>query len=105
MYDDSDKVGADFVLLQSCPQSCISNLVEGLLEVYDMTNVLLVLETSLTTDSQVKDLPCGAPSCSEACLFFSDDLLCLRLQSIKHDLQHGFARVADEADRSRECDD
>ena len=28
----------------------------------------------------VEDLLCGAPSCSEACFFFSNDLLCLRLQ-------------------------
>ena len=44
--------------------------------------------------------PGGAPSCSEACLFFSDDLLRLRLQSVQYDLQHDFASVADEADRS-----
>ena len=39
-------------------------------------------------------------SCSEACLFFSDDLLRLWLQSVSHDLQHDFAWVADEADCS-----
>ena len=43
---------------------------------------------------------CGVPSCSEACLFFSNDLLRLRLQSVQYDLQHDFAWVADEADRS-----
>ena len=43
---------------------------------------------------------CGAISCSEVCLFFSDDLLCLWLQSVQHDLQHDFARLTDEADRS-----
>ena len=43
---------------------------------------------------------CGAPACSEACLFFSDDLLRLWLQSIQYDLQHDFAWVADEANRS-----
>ena len=32
--DDSDKVGADVVLLHGCPQSYIPNPVEGLLEVY-----------------------------------------------------------------------
>ena len=46
VFDDSDKVGADIVLLHGCPQSCMSNPVEGLLEVYeDMGEVLLVLET------------------------------------------------------------
>ena len=43
---------------------------------------------------------CSAPSCSEACLFFSDDLLRLWLQSVQYDLQHDFAWVTDEADCS-----
>ena len=30
--DDSDKVGADVVLLHGCPQSCVPNPVGGLLE-------------------------------------------------------------------------
>ena len=34
-FDDSDKVGADVVLLHGCPQSCMPNPVEGLLEVYE----------------------------------------------------------------------
>ena len=43
--DDLDKVGVDVVLLHGCPQSCVPNPVEGLLEVYeDMVEVLLVLE-------------------------------------------------------------
>ena len=51
------------------PHSCMPNPVEGLLEVYeDMVEVLLVLEIFLTEDSQVEDLLCGAPSCSETCL-------------------------------------
>ena len=50
--------------------------VEGLLEVYeDMVEVLLVLEIFLTEDLYVEDTLCGAPSCSEACLFFSDSSL------------------------------
>ena len=52
VFDDSDKVGNDVVLLHSCPQSCRPNPVEGLLEVYeDMVEVLLVLEIFLTEDS------------------------------------------------------
>ena len=39
-------------------------------------------------------------SCSEACLFFSDDLLRLWRQSLHYDLQHDFAWVADKANRS-----
>ena len=44
--------------------------------------------------------PGGAPSCSEACLFFSDDLLRLWLKSVQYDLQQDFTWVTDEADRS-----
>ena len=52
VFDDSDKVGADVVLLHGCPQSCVPNPVEGLLEVYeDMVEVLLVLEIFFTLDS------------------------------------------------------
>ena len=51
VFDDSDKVCADVVLLHSCPQSCMPNHVEGLPEVYeDMVEVLLVLEIFLTED-------------------------------------------------------
>ena len=35
VFGDSDKVGADVVLLHACPQSCMPNTVEGLLEVYE----------------------------------------------------------------------
>ena len=49
VFDDLDKVCADVVLLHGCPQSCMPNPVEGLLEVYkDMEEVLLVLEIFLT---------------------------------------------------------
>ena len=42
IFDDSDKVCADFVLLPGCPQSCMPNPVEGLHEVNeDMVEVLL----------------------------------------------------------------
>ena len=47
--EDVDKVCADVVVLHGCPQSCMSNSVEGLLEVYeDMVEILLVLEIFLT---------------------------------------------------------
>ena len=49
VFDDLDKVCADVVLLHGCPQSCMPNPVEGLLEMYeDMVQVLLVLEIFLT---------------------------------------------------------
>ena len=73
--------------------------MEGLLEVFeDMEQVLLVLDIFLSKDSQVEDLLCGSHPWSEACLFFSSDLLCLQLQSVQFDLQYDFALMADEAD-------
>ena len=51
-------------------------------------------------NSAVENLLCGAPSRSEACLFFSNDLLRLRLQSVQNGLQHDLVWVADEADHS-----
>ena len=99
VFDDSDKVCADVVLLHGCQQSCMPNPVERLLEVYeDMVEVLQVLEILIREVSWIKDLLCGAPLCSKACLFFSDDLLRLWLQSVRYDLQHDFALVTDEAD-------
>ena len=48
-FDDLDKVCADVVFLHGCPQSCMPNPVEGLLEVYeDMVEVLLVLKIFFT---------------------------------------------------------
>ena len=35
VFDDSAKVVADVVLLHGCPQRCMPNLVEDLLEVYE----------------------------------------------------------------------
>ena len=52
VFDDLNKVGADVVLLHGCPQSCMQNPVEGLLEVYEnMVEILLKLEIFLTEDS------------------------------------------------------
>ena len=51
VFDDSDKVGVDVVLLHGCPKSCMLNPVEGLLEVYeDTVKILLVLQIFLTED-------------------------------------------------------
>ena len=52
VFDDSNKVSADVLLLHGCPQSCMPNPVEGLHEVYeDMVKILLVMEIFLTKDS------------------------------------------------------
>ena len=77
------------------------NPVEGLLQVHeDMVEVLLVLEIFLIEESYVEDRLRGALSCSEACLFFLDDLLRLRLYSLQYGFQHDFVWMADEAVRS-----
>ena len=79
----------------------MQNPVEGLLEVYeDLVEVLLVLEIFLTEDPWVDDLLRGASTRSEACLFFSNDLLRSWHQSVQCDLQHDFAWVTDRADCS-----
>ena len=68
------------------------NPVEGLLEVYeDMVEVLLVLGIFFAEDSWFEDLLFGAFSCSEACLFISNDLVRLRPPSVQYCLQHDFA--------------
>ena len=93
IFDDSDKTDAD-ILLHGCPQSCMPNPVEDLLELYeDMVELLLVLEMFLTKDSKVEGLLCGAPSCSDACLFFDNDLLRLRIQSVQCDRQREVSAI------------
>ena len=91
MFDDLDKVGADVELRHGCPQSRMPNPVKGLLEVYEDMVVLLVLEILFTEDPSVEDPLCGASSCSEALLFFSNGILRLRLQFVQYDLQYDFA--------------
>ena len=60
------------------------NSAERFLEVpKDMVKVLLVLQVFPTEYSKIKNLLSCAPSCSEACLFFFDDLLSLWLKSIQ----------------------
>ena len=67
-------------ILRGCPQTCLPNPVEGLLEVdKDMVEVFLVQEIFITEDSYVEDLLCSAPSCYEACLFFCNGILRLWL--------------------------
>ena len=71
-------------------------LIERFREVHeDMEEVLLVLEVLLAQYPKVEDLLCCAALWSEACLFLSDDIFRLRLQSVQQDLQRNFARVAE----------
>ena len=73
-----------FMVAHKAHFSCIPNPVDILLELFeDLVEVLVVLEIFLTKDSYVKDLHCGAPACSEACLFFNEDLLRLQSQFVQ----------------------
>ena len=59
-------------------------LIKGLLEIYeDMIQALLMLKVFLAKNSNVEDLFIGAPFCSKTRLFFSDDLFCLRVESVE----------------------
>ena len=53
------------------------------------------MEMFLTKDFKVEDLLCGAPSCSEACQFFSGIVSTRGFKSVQYDLQHDFACMAD----------
>ena len=82
----SDQVVLDAIQPHGCPQSCMPNSVERLLEVHeDMVKALLVWQLFVTEYSKIENLLSCAPPYPEACLFFFDDLLSLWLQSIQED--------------------
>ena len=54
----------------------------------DMVEIFLVLQVLFADESKVEILLCSTVSCSKACLLFSNDVLCLWLESVKDDLQH-----------------
>ena len=65
----SDQVVIDVIQPHGCPQSCMPNSVQHLLEVQeDVVKVLLVLQVFLTEYSKIENLLSCAPSCSETCL-------------------------------------
>ena len=65
--------------------------VKCLLEVNeDMVEIFLVLQVLFSEDSKVENFFCSTVSCLKAGLFFSDDVLCLWLESVKDDLQHDY---------------
>ena len=71
----SDQVVMDAIQPHGCPQSCMPNSVERLLEVHeDMVKALLVLQVFLTECSKIENVLSCAPSCSQACLFFFREL-------------------------------
>ena len=81
-----DQVVIDVIQPHGCPQNCMPNFVERLLEVHEnMVKALLVLQVFLKVYSKIEQLLSCVPSCSEACMFFFDELLSLWLQSIHED--------------------
>ncbi len=80
VLNDSDVVRADVIFPHGCPQCSMPYLVKGSLEIHrHVEKVLLTLQVSLTDDSQVEYLFCGALPCPESSLFLGDDLFSLRL--------------------------
>ena len=58
-------------------------LSKAFLEVYeDMIEILLMLQVFLAEDPEIEYLFCGAPSGSETCLLFCNDLFYLWLESV-----------------------
>ena len=95
----SDQVVNDVIQPRGCPQSCMPNSVERLLEVHeDMVKALLVLQVFLTEYFKIENLLKYFSPCSETCLFFFDDLLSLWFQSVQEDSQHDLTWVTDQAD-------
>ena len=81
----------------SCPYGFVPYPVKGLFEVYeDMVEILLMPQVFLADDPEIEYLFCGAPSGSETCLLFCNDLFCLCLESV-YDLQHDLTRMGDKA--------
>ena len=65
-----------------------------------MVQILLMLKTFFTQDSEVEDLFCGASPSSEPSLFFSNNLFSLGFEPVQDDLQHDFPRMTDKANAS-----
>ena len=63
VFDDSDTVGADVLLIHSCPQSCMPNPVKGFLEFYeDMVTAVHSRPFSFSASgrNEVKNAVCTA---------------------------------------------
>ena len=73
--------------------------VKGLLEVYeDKVEILLMLQVFLAQDPEIEYLFCGAPSGSETCLLFCNDLFCLWWNLFRMIFNMTLTRMADKAD-------
>ena len=101
IFSCSYNAGIDVVFPHSCPLGFVPYPVKGLLEVNeDIVEMLLMLQVFLAEDPEIEYLFCGAPTGSETCLLFCNDLFCLWLESVQDDLQHDLTRMADKADGS-----
>ena len=52
-----------------------------------MVEILLMLQEFLAEDPDIEYLFCGAPSGSETCLLFCNDLFCLWLKKVNRKVQ------------------
>ena len=72
-----------YFLIVAHKASCHTLSKAFLNEVYeDMVEILLMLQVFLAEDPEIEYLFYGAPSGSETCLLFCNDLFCLWLESV-----------------------
>ena len=72
-----------YFLIAAHKASCHTLSKAFLNEVYeDMVEILLMLQVFLAEDPEIEYLFYGAPSGSETCLLFCNDLFCLWLESV-----------------------
>ena len=78
------------------PQACMPDFVKRLHKVYEVVKqIALVLKLLLFDDSNIEDLFYCASSWSKTCLFFCQQFLSLRPESVEDNSQHDLAGMAD----------
>ena len=87
-----------YFLILAHKASCYT-LSKAFLVYGDMVVILLMLQIFLAEDPETEYLFCGAPSDTETCLHFCNDLVCLRQESVSENL-HDLTRMADKSDGS-----
>ena len=81
IFSGSYDTGVDVVVAHKASCDTLSKaFLKSMLE--DMVEILLMLQVFLTKDPEIEYLFCGAPSGSETCLLFCNDLFCLWLESV-----------------------
>ena len=71
-----------YFLIVAHKASCHTLSNAFLKSIKDMVEILLMLQVFLAEDPEIEYLICGAPSGSETCLLFCNDLFCLWLESV-----------------------